>query len=116
MAELSDNSNWFETDASNNAPPPNGWPEGQMPSTVNDCARADRGALKRFWDRINPVEYIAPSGAAWTFNTSNTAYPTAYVAGEIYSFIAGGDAAGNDTFAVNALGAKPIYVATTSGT
>ena len=116
MADLSDNTNWFEVDASNNKASPNGWPEGMMPSGVNDSARNDKGALKRFWDRINPVTQITPSGAAWVFNTSNTAYPTAYVAGEIYSFIAGGDAAGNDTFAVNALGAKPIYVATTSGT
>jgi len=27
------------TPGSNNAAPPNGWPEGQAPSTVNDCAR-----------------------------------------------------------------------------
>lgn len=31
--------NWSETAASNNATPPYGWPEGQAPSTVNDCAR-----------------------------------------------------------------------------
>ena len=58
MAELSDNTNWFETDASNNKAPPNGWPEGMMPSGVNDTARGDKGALKRFWDRINPVQVV----------------------------------------------------------
>lgn len=31
--------NWSTTAASNNATPPNGWPEGQAPSTVNDCGR-----------------------------------------------------------------------------
>ena len=31
--------NWSTTAASNNSAPPNGWPEGQAPSTVNDCAR-----------------------------------------------------------------------------
>lgn len=30
---------WSQTAASNSATPPDGWPEGQAPSTVNDCAR-----------------------------------------------------------------------------
>src|ERR1700674_3291039 len=30
---------WSTTAASNSAAPPDGWPEGQAPSTVNDCAR-----------------------------------------------------------------------------
>jgi hypothetical protein len=108
MADLSDNTNWFETDASNNKASPNGWPEGMMPSGVNDTARGDKGAIKRFWDRINPVQGIAPSGGVYTFVTSNTAYPTAYVNGEVYSFVPANDSAGGDQFQVNALGAKPI--------
>lgn len=32
-------STWSTTAASNNSTPPDGWPEGQAPSTVNDCAR-----------------------------------------------------------------------------
>lgn len=31
--------NWSTTAASNSNTPPDGWPEGQAPSTVNDCAR-----------------------------------------------------------------------------
>lgn len=31
--------NWSTTPASNQSTPPFGWPEGQAPSTVNDCAR-----------------------------------------------------------------------------
>jgi hypothetical protein len=108
MAELSDNTNWFETDASNNKAPPNGWPEGMMPSGVNDTARGDKGALKRFWDRINPVQIVAPSGGVYTFVTANAAYPTAYVYGEIYSFTAGGTSVGGELFGVNALGPAPI--------
>jgi hypothetical protein len=115
MAELSDNANWFETDASNQTSTPHGWPEGQMPSTVNDCARAMMGGLKRFWNRVNPVVTVTPSGAAWTLTTSNPAYPTAYVEGESYTFHANGDAIGNDTFQVNTLGAKPIYTRVWSG-
>lgn len=30
---------WSTTAGSNNSTPPDGWPEGQAPSTVNDCAR-----------------------------------------------------------------------------
>jgi hypothetical protein len=108
MADLSDNTNWFETDASNNKGPPNGWPEGMMPSGVNDAARSDKGALKRFWNRINPVNTVTPSGGVWTFATSNTAYPTSYLQGEIYSFIAGATSTGGDQFQVNGLGLKPI--------
>jgi hypothetical protein len=109
MADLSDGANWFETDASNNKAPPNGWPEGMMPSGVNDTARGDKGALKRFWDRINPVQQVAPVGNIWTFTTSNTAYPTGYVEGEIYAFLADADGVGGDQFQVNALGPKPIW-------
>ena len=116
MPDISDNTNWFETDNANDRPPPAGWPEGQAPSTVNDCARAMMGAIKRFWDRINPSEpTITPSGALWQYNTTDVAYPTAYVEGEIYSFLAGAAAAGADQFQVNSLGAKPIYRATTTG-
>ena len=46
---------WSETDASNNASPPNGWPEGMNPSDVNNTARADRGALKRWYSWSTPA-------------------------------------------------------------
>ena len=108
MADLSDNTNWFETDASNNKASPNGWPEGMMPSGVNDTARGDKGALKRFWDRINPVQYITPSGNAWTFVTDNLAYPGFYAEGEIFCFKSNGVSVGNDIFNVNSLPAKTI--------
>ena len=109
MADLSDSANWFEVDGSNNRPPPNGWPEGMMPSGVNDTARADKGALKRFWDKLNPVQGVTSSGGVYTFTTSNPAYPAGYVVGEIYHFGPGSDAAGGEQFQVNTLGAKPIY-------
>ena len=39
---------WSTIAASNNATPPDGWPqlEGQAPSTVNDCARENMAAIK----------------------------------------------------------------------
>lgn len=115
MADLSDNTNWFETDASNNKASPNGWPEGMMPSGVNDTARGDKGALKRFWDRINPVQTIAPAGGVYTFTTSNPAYPASYMVGEIYCFHANGDGVGGDRFQVNTLDAKPVWKEIASG-
>ncbi len=36
---MADVSTWSTTAGSNNSTPPDGWPEGQNPSTVNDCAR-----------------------------------------------------------------------------
>jgi hypothetical protein len=80
-----------------------------MPSGVNDTARGDKGALKRFWDRINPVQTITPIGGIYTFVTSNPAYPTAYVDGELYTFMPTTSSDGPDQFQVNALPAKPIY-------
>jgi len=115
MAELSDNTNWSETDASNNKTSPNGWPEGMMPSGVNDSARADKGALKRFWDRTNPVQQITPSGGVWQFNTGNTAYPASYIDGEVYAFRALAASAAGDSFQVNGLGTKPIWKAYLGG-
>jgi len=39
---------WSTTAASNNFTPPDGWPEGQLPSTVNDCAREMMASVKTF--------------------------------------------------------------------
>src|SRR5215831_7264287 len=115
MPELSDNTNWFEVDSSNNKASPAGWPEGMMPSGVNDSARANMGALKRFWDRLNPVQSITPAAGVWKFNTGNTAFPAAYNNGELFWFNAAAAAAGADQFAINALANKPLYRPTRLG-
>jgi len=39
-------STWSTTAANNNATPPDGWPENQAPSTVNDCAREMMASLR----------------------------------------------------------------------
>ncbi len=38
------------TAASNNSSPPNGWPEGQAPSSVNDCARQMMAAIRTWYE------------------------------------------------------------------
>jgi hypothetical protein len=49
---MSEVSTWNAVDASNNATPPDGFPEGMQPSAVNDAARMMMGALRREHDNI----------------------------------------------------------------
>lgn len=44
---MSDITQWSPTDANNNAAPPDGFPEGQPASSINDCSRAVMGAVRR---------------------------------------------------------------------
>lgn len=53
---------WSTTAGSNNSTPPDGWPEGQAPSTVNDCAREMMAQIRtvfadsQFFDQgLNPI-------------------------------------------------------------
>jgi hypothetical protein len=105
MPDISQSS-WAESDASNTAAPPNGWPENQAPSTVNDCARMMMGAIKRFWNRINPV--AASGGAAGAYTLTPAAPLAGYVAGEVYSFRANHTNTGAATLNISGLGAKAI--------
>lgn len=47
---MSNIGSWALAAASNNATPPNGWPEGQAPSTVNNCAREMMSSIRTQWD------------------------------------------------------------------
>ena len=42
--------NWSTTAASNNAAPPNGWPEGQAPSTVNNTGRQNMADIRAWYE------------------------------------------------------------------
>ena len=46
---------WSTTAASNSATPPDGWPEGQLPSTVNDCAREMMAQIRT---GLNNIQFI----------------------------------------------------------
>lgn len=55
MADISQ-TNWTEIDAQNNYAAPLGWTPGAMlPSQVEPTAQMMMGALKRFWNRANPI-------------------------------------------------------------
>lgn len=51
---------WSTTPGNNNSTPPDGWPEGQAPSTVNDCARQMMADIRT---AFNDLQY---------FDTNNT--------------------------------------------
>jgi len=72
---------WFEADASNNFPsdPDGGWPENMLRSDVNQAARADMGAIRRFYNNTEwlnltrsaavtqqPLEVARVAGGDWT--------------------------------------------------
>jgi microcystin-dependent protein len=105
MNEIS-NGTWSEVDASNNAATPNGWPEGQSPSSVNDCARMMMGAVKRFWGRIQG-QYAA-TGSADAYVLTPASPLAVYVTGERYSFRANFTNAGAATLDISGLGAKAL--------
>lgn len=56
---------WSTTAGNNNTTPPDGWPEGQAPSTVNDCAREMMAAIRtafadlQFFDQDLTPTYVS---------------------------------------------------------
>ena len=61
---------WSTTAASNSATPPDGWPEGQAPSTVNDCAREMMAAIKT--GILDLAQGYVDIGQSPTFVTATT--------------------------------------------
>lgn len=59
-------STWSKTAASNNSTPPDGWPENQAPSTVNDCAREMMAALRTQFENSEWFNY----GDTVSYNSS----------------------------------------------
>lgn len=114
MSDIS-NGNWSTTDGSNTAAPPNGWPTGMAPNTVEATAQAGMGATKRWWERANAGISTTGSAGAYVLTPTNVSYPTAYTQGEVYGAKANFTSVGNDTLNVNGLGAKKIYIQGASG-
>ena len=106
---------WSETDASNDSAPPGGWPPGMAPNNVEPSARANMGAVKRFWDRINPANSTTGSAGAYVLTLANTAYPVQYNQGEVYCAKANFASVGSDTLQINSLSALGLYVQGASG-
>lgn len=55
---------WSESDPDNAQLTPDGFPPG-MPAYVDQTGRMMKGAIKRFWDRINPIYETVGDGSAY---------------------------------------------------
>jgi cytoskeletal protein CcmA (bactofilin family) len=118
---MADISTWSPVDASNNQPPPDGWPEGQAPSSVNNCGRAMMGAVRRFYDQtINgtlSLPYLPLTGGTVT---GSFYAPNVVVSGGYWMKIAGvdhvfADYTGSD-FVINDTSGQPSITITPTGT
>jgi hypothetical protein len=99
MAEINDLN---VTDASNTAR----FPENQLPSTVNNGARALEGIIAR-WDKDTNGS-ITPGGTADVITIAANQTLSAYYDGLVIAFEAAGTNTGAVTVNVDALGAKSI--------
>lgn len=74
---------WSEVDGSNNQFPPEGWPAGMFPNAVEPTARMMMAAVKRSWDRENPV-YAATQSTADSYVITPTQAITGYGLYEVW--------------------------------
>jgi hypothetical protein len=102
---MTDINTWNATDDNNNVAAPAGWPEGMMPTGVNNSARAMMGSLKRWRDQSQPTVTATGTG-----NAQIITYPVAPAAlanGDTFAFFALANT-GPATLTINAQAAKPI--------
>lgn len=99
---------WNVAAASNNAAPPNGFPENMAYSAVNDSARELMAVVRRFIGDNNGSLTSGGSANAYTL-TPNGTY-SAYAAGQSFVFKASFANTGAATLNVSALGAKSIVL------
>jgi hypothetical protein len=59
---------WSTTAGNNNASPPDGWPEGQAPSSVNNCAREMMASLKTWHEEVEWTDFDDTPTFATTAN------------------------------------------------
>ena len=97
---------WNESDTLNNTAAPDGAPEGMMASGVNDVIRADRGAIKRWYNQSIPA---VTAGSSTVYTLAYGVAPTAIAPGmtHLLQFHTTHGAAA--TLNVNGLGAKPLF-------
>lgn len=109
MADISDDTVFFQTDASNGTVTNPGFPEGMAPSRVDDAARALQGAIKRAYDRDHAVSTTTVGGTANAIALAYATAPTAYVQGQKFAWKSTAANTGATTVNVNSLGAKNLF-------
>lgn len=110
MSDISTTS-WSELDSGNNQQPPEGWPAGMNANGVEPCARMNMGAVKRFWDRINPT-YAAALTTTDTYTLTPTVGPgggTTYGTYERWrARFPSANTTTSPTLNISSIGAQPI--------
>jgi hypothetical protein len=103
---------WTESDSGNSTPAPDGAPEGMFPSGINDTIRADRGAIKRWYNQTIP---LLTAGSSTAYTLAYGVAPTALADGQCH--LAQFNALNGDapTLNVNLLGAKPLQYYSAGG-
>ena len=105
---MSNVSQWDNAAANNNDTPPDGWPEGQAPSTVNDCARELMAAVSRWYDDQKGELVTAGSSNSYTLTTNSS--HAALADQSLIVFRADRANTGAATLNVDSLGAKPMQL------
>jgi hypothetical protein len=103
---MSNISTYSTTAASNNSATPNGWPEGQAPSTVNDCAREMMAGIAK-WYKDTQGTLVSTGSANAYLLTTNNAHAT-LAAQSLIVFRASFTNTGAATLAVDGLAAKAL--------
>lgn len=103
---MSNVSSWSQTAASNNASPPNGFPEGQSPASLNDCARENMAAIAKWYAGLKGGLTSGGSANAYTLTTGSSHASLAAIG--LIVFKASFSNTGTCTLNVDSLGAKTI--------
>src|SRR5688500_7545831 len=98
---------WSTSPSSNNAAPPNGWPEGMAAAAVNDTARQQMADLGIEFQG-NPVKVLGTVAGTNTITAVMTPALTAYSAGMIIVFTPANSNTGATTLNINSLGALDV--------
>jgi hypothetical protein len=98
---------WSTSPSSNNAAPPNGWPEGMPAAAVNDTARQQMADLVREF-QVNAVRVLASVAGTNTITGSMTPDLTSYAGGMMVIFVPANNSTGAATLNIDSLGAKSI--------
>lgn len=98
---------WSTSPSSNNAAPPNGWPEGMAAAAVNDTARQMMADLVREF-QVNAVRVLASVAGTNTITGSMTPDLASYSTGMMVIFTPANNSTGAATLNVDSLGAKSI--------
>lgn len=104
MAELFD---WDRLAANNNSAPPNGFPEGQTPSTLNNAAREVMAVLARWYQATSGI--LNSTGAVNAYELSVSQVITSYSdAIQTFTFRAHSTNSGASTLNINSVGASAL--------